>query len=163
MLAQSPLLSGSLIDGLHGLLLTPGASVFVYSPLLLLLPLTLPEFYRRHRAECVTALAIVASFLGLCGTFLFWHGLWSSPGPRYLFVATPLLMLPLGPWLDGARRTWQWLAVGGLALACVCRKKCCETAPAEAAPAPEPVAAAPVEEPPVEAAAAPEPARLSDG
>jgi len=117
MLAQSPLLSGSLIDGLHGLLLSPGASVFVYSPLLLLLPLTLPEFYRRHRAECVTALAIVASFLGLCGTFLFWHGLWSSPGPRYLFVATPLLMLPLGPWLDGARRTWQWLAVGGLALA----------------------------------------------
>ena len=117
MLAQSPLLRGSLLQGLHGLLLSPGASVFVYSPLLLLLPLTLPDFARRQRAECVTAVAIVASFLALCGPFLFWHGLWSSPGPRYLFVATPLLMLPLGPWLDGARRAWQWLLLAGLALA----------------------------------------------
>jgi hypothetical protein len=29
-----------------------------------------------------------------------WEGLWSAPGPRYLFFATPLLLLSLGPWLD---------------------------------------------------------------
>jgi hypothetical protein len=59
----------------------------------------------------------VASFVGLAGTFMFWHGLWSSPGPRYLLVVTPLLMLPLGPWLDTLQRTGQRVLVGVLALA----------------------------------------------
>jgi len=117
MLAQSPLLRGSLVRGLQGLLLSPGASLFVYSPLLLLLPFTLPGFLRAQRAEGVALLALAASFLGLAGTFHFWHGLWSSPGPRYLFVLTPLLMLPLGPWLDRLRHTWQRVAVAVLALA----------------------------------------------
>jgi hypothetical protein len=117
MLSQSFLLQGSLARGLHGLLLSPGASLFVYSPLLLLLPFTLTGFLRAQRAEAVTVLAIAAAFLGLAGSFHFWHGLWSSPGPRYLFVLTPLLMLPLGPWLDTLRRTGQRLAVATLALA----------------------------------------------
>jgi 4-amino-4-deoxy-L-arabinose transferase-like glycosyltransferase len=117
MLAQSPLLSGSLLSGLHGLLLSPGASIFVYSPLLLLLPWTLPGLLRSHRAETVALLAVSASFLGLAGSFLIWHGLWSSPGPRYLLVLTPLLMLPLGPWLDRQGQTWQPWAVAGLGLA----------------------------------------------
>jgi len=43
------------------------------------------------------------SFWLLGGSFPAWTGLWSAPGPRYLFVATPLLLLPLAPWLEGAR------------------------------------------------------------
>ena len=116
MLSQTQLFQGSYARGLHGLLASPGASVFVYSPLLLLLPLTLPGFWRAHRAECLTLLALSVSFLLLCGKFVFWHGLWSAPGPRYLFALTPLLMLPLGPWLDAARG-WQraWVAALGVA------------------------------------------------
>jgi hypothetical protein len=117
MLAQSPLLRGSLARGLHGLLLSPGASLFVYSPLLLLLPWTLPGFLRAQRAEGVALLAISLSFLLLAGSFHFWHGLWSAPGPRYLFVLTPLLMLPLGPWLDRVRHVGLRAAVAVLALA----------------------------------------------
>ena len=101
MLSQHPLLSGSLWHGLYGLLLSPGGSLFVYSPLLLLLPLTLPGFWRAERALCISVLAMCACFLLLYGRFLFWHGLWSAPGPRYLFTLVPLLMLPFGPWLDG--------------------------------------------------------------
>jgi hypothetical protein len=107
MTAQTALLQGSLRAGLTGLLLSPGASLFAYSPLLVLLPLWLPGCWRRHRAEAIAALALAASFLWLCGGFLFWHGLWSSPGPRYLFALTPLLMLPLGPWLDAPKPRWQ--------------------------------------------------------
>jgi hypothetical protein len=117
MLAQAPLLEGSLWQGLYGLLLSPGASLFVYSPLLLLLPLMLPGFWRTHRAECVAVLALAASFLLVCGRFVFWHGLWSAPGPRYLFALVPLLLLPLGPWLDGARARATTAAVALLALA----------------------------------------------
>jgi hypothetical protein len=116
MLAQAPLLRGSLWHGLHGLLLSPGASLFVYSPLLLLLPFTLPGFWRVHRAECVAVLALAASFLLVCGRFLFWHGLWSAPGPRYLFALVPALMLPLGAWLDGARSRAARAGVAALAL-----------------------------------------------
>ncbi len=116
MTAQSFLLHGSLWNGLVGLLFSPGAGVFAFSPLLVLLPLMLPGFFRAHRAETVTVLALAASFLILCGRFLFWHGLWSAPGPRYLFALTPLLLLPLGPWLDAPRPRWQrWLG-GALAV-----------------------------------------------
>jgi hypothetical protein len=107
MTAQSFLLHGSLWGGLLGLLLSPGAGVFAYSPLLVLLPLWWPGFWRAHRAEAVTVLALSASFLVLCGRFVFWHGLWSAPGPRYLFALTPLLLLPLGPWLDSPHPRWQ--------------------------------------------------------
>ena len=117
MLAQAPMLSVSLATGLHGLLFSPGTSLFVYSPLLLLLPFTLPGFWRAERALCLTVLALCASFLWLCGRFAFWHGLWSAPGARMLFALVPLLMLPLGPWLAGAHSRASRTAVAGLALA----------------------------------------------
>jgi hypothetical protein len=116
MTAQSFLLHGSLWTGIVGLLFSPGAGLFVYSPLLILLPLWWPGFWRAHRAEALTALALAASFLFLCGRFVFWHGLWSAPGPRYLFALVPLLLLPLGPWLDTARPRWQRGATAALAL-----------------------------------------------
>ena len=120
MIAQRALLDGSLREGALGLLFSPGAGLFAYSPLLLLLPFWLPGFWRSHRAECVTVLAIAASLVYVCGRFIWWHGLWSAPGPRYLFALTPLLLLPLGPWLDLPRPPWQRVltvtlaALGGL-------------------------------------------------
>jgi hypothetical protein len=116
MTAQSFLLQGSLWHGLVGLLVSPGAGLFAYSPLLVLLPLWWPGFWREHRAEALTVLALAASFLVLCGRFLFWTGLWSAPGPRYLFALTPLLLLPLGPWLDAPHPRWQRGVVVALAV-----------------------------------------------
>jgi hypothetical protein len=116
MTAQSFLLHGSLLHGLHGLIASPGAGVFAYSPLLVLLPLWLPGLWRAHRAEALAIFAIAASFLVVCGRFLFWHGLWSAPGPRYLFALTPLLLLPLGPWLDTPRPRWQRALLAALAV-----------------------------------------------
>ena len=115
MTAQSFLLHGSLRSGLFGLLFSPGAGLFAYSPLLVLLPFWLPSFWRAHRAETLAIFAVVASFLLLCGRFVFWHGLWSAPGPRYLFALVPLLMLPLGAWLDRPKPRWQRGLAGGLA------------------------------------------------
>ena len=113
MLDQSRYLTTPLRVGLAGLLVSPGSSIFVYSPPLLLLPWTLPGFWRAHRAECACVLAVCASLLLLAAPFQLWHGLWSCPGPRMVFAATPLLMLPLGPWLD-ARRSRRALVVTGL-------------------------------------------------
>lgn len=101
--------------GLTGLLLSPGCSIFAYSPLLLLIPWTLPGFWRAARAECVAVLAVCLTFLFVVAKYEYWTGLWSAPGPRYLFLATPLLMLPLGGWLDGPRSRIALASVGALA------------------------------------------------
>ena len=103
MVAQRSRFGAPLLEGLAGFLWSPGCSVFAYSPLLLLLPWTLPPFWRAHRAECVVAVAIALCLLLFCARFELWPGLWSAPGPRYLFVATPMLLLPLGGWLDRKR------------------------------------------------------------
>lgn len=107
--------------GLAGFLVSPGCSLFVYTPLLLLAPWILADAWRRQRAECAVALASLASFLLVCARYEFWTGLWSSPGPRYLFATVPLLLLGLGPWLDAhpgraARAAFGTLAALGLAV-----------------------------------------------
>ena len=70
-----------------------GSSIFLYSPLLLMLPWSFPALWRKARPESLTILVIVVCSLLLASRFILWHGLWSSPGPRMLFVATPLFML----------------------------------------------------------------------
>ncbi|HEY8122068.1 MAG TPA: hypothetical protein VII78_12180 [Myxococcota bacterium] len=102
-LAERSTLGGDPRAALFGFLLSPGMSVFLYSPLLLLAPFTFAPFWRRHRPECVAILALFATTLGFYSTYALWTGLFSCPGPRYLFTAMVFLMLPLGPWLDAAR------------------------------------------------------------
>jgi hypothetical protein len=121
MVAQRRGFTTPLWLGLAGFLLSPGASVFLYSPPLLLLPLLLRPFWRERRAECATLAACALSLLLFCAGFSLWHGLWSAPGPRYLFALTPLLLLPLGRWLDAhaaprGRRALLGLAAAGVAV-----------------------------------------------
>lgn len=102
-LSQTGVLGSPFSAGLVGLVASPGAGLVAFSPLTALAPWLFAAFFRAHRAECVAALAIVLSFWLLGGSFPAWTGLWSAPGPRYLFVATPLLLLPLGAWIDAGR------------------------------------------------------------
>lgn len=116
MVAQYERFGNPMWIGLQGFLLSPGSSVFVYSPLLLLLPFTLTHFWKRWPAETVTFASLAIFLLLVYSAFDGWEGLWSAPGPRYLFFWTPMLMLPLGPWLDDLRSRLAWTAVGILAL-----------------------------------------------
>ena len=82
--------------GLHGFLLSPGKSVFLYNPLLLLWPFSVRPFFREHRAESVmTSLALAATMLFFAPLY-WWHGDWAW-GPRYLLPVIPLLVLSLAP------------------------------------------------------------------
>ena len=101
------------LHGLRGLLLSPGKSVFLFTPLLALLPLTASGFARRHRAEAACVLAVAASYLLLYARYDLWHGAWCF-GPRFVAAITPFLLLPLASWLERAGQKGR-LAVTALA------------------------------------------------
>ena len=108
---------GSLWVGLAGLSASPGASLFLYSPVLLLGVVALRQFGRLDRR---TAMLFGGQALIL---FLFYAALrhWDaerSYGPRYLLPILPYLCIPLGLWWQqaGTRRRLLTTAVAFSAL-----------------------------------------------
>lgn len=81
--------------GLYGLLLSPGKSVFLYTPILLLVILYAGTMWRRGRAEFVLVLGITLSYLALYCRWYDWMGglAW---GPRFLMPLIPLWIALLG-------------------------------------------------------------------
>jgi len=100
MLEQQSRFESPLWRGLAGLLVSPGSSVFVYSPLLLATPFALGTLWWRDRALTLVLLLLTFTWLFFYARFDGWSGLWSAPGPRYLYPLVPLLLLAVGPWLD---------------------------------------------------------------
>jgi hypothetical protein len=91
----SPL--ASMWEGVAGLLVSPGRSLFLYSPILVAAVPALVALHRRDRST--------ARLLGGVSTalFLFYASLayWDadrSYGPRYLLPIVPLLTVPLAAW-----------------------------------------------------------------
>lgn len=79
---------------LAAMLFSPGKSIFLYNPVLLLVPVIIYAFYRRHK---VVTLAIAAAIVGnfvFYSFFTAWAGdyAWSI---RYQAVILPFLVLPL--------------------------------------------------------------------
>jgi hypothetical protein len=104
--------STSLWFGLYGYLFTPGRSVFLYSPPLILGILAFGRFFRQHRSEANLFVGIVVAYLVIYSTFGYWAGGWSW-GPRYLLPIIPFLTLPVAYWFD---RSWRAAVVVILAL-----------------------------------------------
>jgi hypothetical protein len=80
--------------GLWGLLLSPGKSVFLYSPPLFASAVALPFAWRNHdRAWLWALLASAGPVVFVNARYLFWSGDWCW-GPRYLLFVIPPLLLP---------------------------------------------------------------------
>jgi hypothetical protein len=82
--------------GLYGLLLSPGKSVFLYAPPLLLALLGSVAFVRCHRGGAFVFVAVPLVYLAVFATKGVWHG--GGWGPRYLVPALPFaacLALPV--------------------------------------------------------------------
>lgn len=90
--------------GLHGFLLSPGKSVFLYNPLLLLWPFAIVPFHRAHRSESLLGLVAMGATLLFYAPLYWWHGDWAW-GPRYLVPVIPLLVLGLAPLAQAACRS----------------------------------------------------------
>ncbi|MCX7792264.1 MAG: hypothetical protein N2378_16645, partial [Chloroflexaceae bacterium] len=115
--SEGSLFTTPLLEGLYGLLFSPGKSVFLYAPALLLaLPGGLILWRRGARAPVVLAGGLFLSHLLLYACWGEWHGggVW---GPRFLLpVVAPLLALAAGIGTTGATR-WRPVAVALLGLA----------------------------------------------
>lgn len=93
--------SGDLLPALYGFLLSPGRSVFLYSPPLLLLVPALGAAWRQRRAETLFLGSLILIGLLWNSKFRAWHGDYCW-GPRYLVPFIPLALLLLLPWLPAA-------------------------------------------------------------
>lgn len=96
--------TGNVVVGLYGLLFSPGKSVFLYVPLLLLLPWYTRPFMQRFPAEgWLIASVVLLTLLQSASWWMWWAG-WGW-GPRFLVPLMPLLVLPLG---HGAQQANHW-------------------------------------------------------
>ena len=95
--AESVRFATPFLVGLHGYLLTPGRSIFVYSPVLLLALPGAAALWRRDRGFAVTMGLLVAGYLGVMSKWQNWAGGWDW-GPRHIHQITPWLAIAAAVW-----------------------------------------------------------------
>jgi hypothetical protein len=78
--------------GVAGFLFSPGKSIFVYTPIFLLLVVWAPRFIRRFPSFSAMLGAIIALHLGIYGAWWVWWGAWAW-GPRFIVPILPLIAL----------------------------------------------------------------------
>lgn len=105
--------SHRLLHGLHGFLFSPGRSVFLFCPVLLIALCGIPRMWREARGTLGLVSAVATFHLCVYACWWAWangRGLW---GPRYLVPMVPLALLPAA-W---ARPGRLWTVVLGLSTA----------------------------------------------
>jgi hypothetical protein len=94
------------LTGFLGILFSPGKSIFLYNPLIILGLLAVPQFCRKRRPVFVLFAWIVGVHLLL---FSFWHSWYGGMGwgPRLMAVTLPFLILAIGYLLELNARKWM--------------------------------------------------------
>lgn len=112
--------SGDFLTGLAGLLVSPSRGLFVFTPVVLFVPLGVWAHFRGGQVLCppvytASLLFVAAQVLLLSGWFM-WHGGFCY-GPRLLTELFPCLLVLLAPALDlVSRRVWLKVAFAFMGL-----------------------------------------------
>ena len=101
--------------GLYGLFLSPGKSLFLFAPLVLLAMLGLPLLWRQSRPLAAVCGGCVTAYALFLGNHTQWEAGYSW-GPRYLLPVVPLLLVGMAPLLRETHRNWPRKA---LAILCI--------------------------------------------
>lgn len=106
--------TASLLEGVGGLLLSPGRGLIFYAPPVLLALPGARLLWRRDRVLIWTAGTLFIGYLLLYGSWWAWHGGWAW-GPRFLVPTLPFLLLLTGEALErpcGRRAALALILVG---------------------------------------------------
>jgi len=87
-----------ILEGAWGLLFSPYRSLFLHTPLLILMPIALIIYCRHHRAEGIMIIALSTALIVLYSLWWMWWGGFAW-GPRLLVPLTPFWMLTFAPLL----------------------------------------------------------------
>jgi len=101
------------LEGLAGLLASPGRGLFWFAPIVVASLAVAPRFARRFPLEGAFALAVGVALLATYARWYMWEGGWCW-GPRFLVPLLPLAMLPIGALL--AERPRRLAVHGSLAV-----------------------------------------------
>lgn len=88
--------------GIFGILFSPGAGIFLFSPIILTMFISFYDFYKKEKRDLAINLSFFACFLVFFGTYHAWHG-FVGWGDRYMVPVMGLLILPLGISLEKRR------------------------------------------------------------
>ena len=101
--------------GLYGMFLSPGKSIFFYSPPIFLALLGFPRFFKRLRHVVLAMVLTIFPGLYLHAQMISWAGDYAW-GPRYMTFALAALLVPAGfllqDLLDKASSVRRWLGIG---------------------------------------------------
>jgi len=87
------------LTGLLGFLASPWKGFFFYSPVALLFLFSIKAFLKRHRIVAISFFILTACYILFYSKYLYWHGC-NGWGPRFIFVITPFLILPIAEIID---------------------------------------------------------------
>ncbi len=96
--------------GLFGLLFSPGVGLFIFSPILITVFFSFPDFFRKNKSDCFLLLSFFILTLLYHANLQHWHGL-VAWGPRYLLTLVPFLLITLGASLEQRNKKFMFLII----------------------------------------------------
>lgn len=100
-----------LLAGLYGLLFSPGKSVFLYAPVVVLGLGGARRFHGAHPRESLLCWSVCAVCVLLYARWWAWHGDWAW-GPRFLVPALPLALVPAAAVFEALPALAWWKRAG---------------------------------------------------
>jgi hypothetical protein len=89
----------SLLTGLYGFLLSPGKSIFLFAPPLILAVFGIPRLWRRDRGLATVAAGLLVAYLAFYVKYTQWEGGYCV-GPRYVVPTLALFCIGLAPTME---------------------------------------------------------------
>ncbi len=87
--------------GLLGLLASPGKGFFIYSPVTVLFFFSVKPFFKKHNMLAISFVLLIVLYILFYAKYRYWHGC-NGWGPRFIFVITPFVMIPIAELIESA-------------------------------------------------------------